>query len=68
MRKALAKRGLTPKKRLFGLEWSKDCNATQAAIRAGYTTKGTGVAVATVSRTGVVLHSSALWFELNRRI
>ena len=68
MRKALAKRGLTPEKRLFAFEWSKDCNATHAAIRAGYTAKGTGVAVATVSRTGVVLHSSALGFELNRRI
>ena len=36
MSKTLAKRGLTPKQRLFALEWSNDCNATQAAIRAGY--------------------------------
>ena len=43
MSKALAKRGLTPKQRLFALEWSKDCNATQAAIRAGYSTKGAKV-------------------------
>jgi phage terminase small subunit len=43
MSKALAKRGLTPKQRLFALEWSKDCNATQAAIRAGYSAKGAQV-------------------------
>lgn len=27
---------LTPKQRKFALEWLKDCNGTQAAIRAGY--------------------------------
>jgi phage terminase small subunit len=43
MSNALAKRGLTPKQRLFALEWSKDCNATQAAIRAGYSAKGADV-------------------------
>ena len=43
MSKALAKRGLTPKQRLFALEWTKDCNATQAAIRAGYSVKGAKV-------------------------
>ena len=40
MSNALAKRGLTPKQRLFALEWSNDCNATQAAIRASYNAKG----------------------------
>lgn len=40
MSKALAKRGLTPKQHLFALEWSNDCNATQAAIRASYNAKG----------------------------
>ena len=43
MSNALAKRGLTPKQRLFALEWTKDCNATQAAIRAGYSVKGAKV-------------------------
>ena len=47
MSKALAKRGLTPKQRLFALEWTKDCNATQAAIRAGYSVKGAKVQGAT---------------------
>ena len=42
MSNALAKRGLTPKQRLFALG-SKDCNATQAAIRAGYSAKGAEV-------------------------
>ena len=43
MSNALAKRSPTPKQRLFALEWSKDCNATQAAIRAGYSAKGAEV-------------------------
>ena len=43
MSNALAKRSPTPKQRLFALEWSKDCNATQAAIRAGYSAKGADV-------------------------
>ena len=43
MSNALAKRGVTPKQRLFALEWSKDCNATQAAIRAGYSARGADV-------------------------
>ena len=43
MSNALAKHSPTPKQRLFALEWSKDCNATQAAIRAGYSTKGADV-------------------------
>ena len=43
MSNALAKHSPTPKQRLFALEWSKDCNATQAAIRAGYSAKGAEV-------------------------
>ena len=33
------RRGLTPKQRRFVREYPKDCNATQAAIRAGYSMK-----------------------------
>ena len=40
---ALAKRRLTNQQRLFALEWTKDCNVTQAAIRAGYSAKGAEV-------------------------
>ena len=43
MSNALAKHSPTPKQRLFALEWSKDCNATQAAIRAGYSARGDDV-------------------------
>ena len=43
MSNALAKHSPTPKQRLFALEWTKDCNATQAAIRAGYSAKGAEV-------------------------
>jgi len=34
---------LTEKQRLFCLEYIKDFNATQAAIRAGYSVKGAAV-------------------------
>ncbi|MDL2315700.1 terminase small subunit [Desulfovibrio sp. OttesenSCG-928-A18] len=35
----MAKRKLTPKQRLFVAEYLKDLNATQAAVRAGYSQK-----------------------------
>jgi len=37
------KRGLNDKQRLFALEYLRDLNATQAAIRAGYSKKTAGV-------------------------
>jgi len=36
---AIRKNGLTPKQRLFVAEYLKDFNATQAAMRAGYSKK-----------------------------
>jgi phage terminase small subunit len=37
--RAVAKEGLTPKQAAFVMEYLKDLNATQAAIRAGYSKK-----------------------------
>jgi hypothetical protein len=37
--RAVAKEGLTPKQAAFVMEYLKDLNATQAAIRAGYSEK-----------------------------
>ncbi len=39
MRKAMVKNKLTPKQRMFVSEYLVDLNATQAAIRAGYSTR-----------------------------